>query len=109
MALHYYYVDASVGENFGAVFTRAQIFASRALEMLDDPVDSDRSPEFEPTRAQDRGAEAAAEVRIHGDGMGRWVQQWPEVFFDPVNHMIRFGSREEMEHALDRSRGGPLW
>lgn len=38
-----------------------------------------------------------AEVRIHWDGLGRYVQVWPRVFFDPVNYLVRNQGREDIE------------
>lgn len=142
---HYYYIDPSCGENFEALFERAQSFAARALERLEDRDDKEfakvfklifktsigdtepmaRSEEYEPpgtflkpeaelrprpvvdhvrrelyslahrwTRTM---ARAGAEVRLHWDGTGRYVEHRPEVFFDPVNFMVRHCSRGFME------------
>lgn len=77
MSVHYYYIDSSCGSDFQVLFKRAQSFAARALERLDDPADSKfaevfelifktpitdarplgRSPAFQPAPGQDREAE----------------------------------------------------
>lgn len=145
---HYYYLDASCGERFQVIFERAQSFAGRALQRLDDPGDlqfaevferifktpvTDSEPmirchRFEPTPAQNRKEElrprsvlahvrrelhsfaytwartavrAEAEVRIHWDGMGRYVHLRPEVFFDPVNYLVRNHGKEDMEELFN--------
>lgn len=147
MITHYFYVDPSCGNDFEANFRRAQCFAARALERLNDPTDLQfahvfevifktpttdaqpmgRSPGFQPTPSQDRQEElrprsvlahvrrelhsfaytwertrdrARAEVRIHFDGMGRYVQLWPKVFFDPVNYLVRTHGRADMERLF---------
>ena len=141
---HYYYLDASINEHFQEIFESAQALAARALQRLNNPLDSGfaniferifktpvtdteqmkRSPEFQRSaqdvwneklglhtvlnhvrrdlhsfafcwsRTQNR---ARAEVRIHADGLGRYVQHGPKAFFDPVNYMFRFRSRANIE------------
>ncbi|KAK2615537.1 hypothetical protein N8I77_002284 [Diaporthe amygdali] len=88
MVKHYYYLDGSCPENFDVVFKRAQVFAARALERLNDLEDVEfahffelifkttttdvqpmmRSPNFEPSPDLDREIElrprpVAAHVR----------------------------------------------
>lgn len=38
-----------------------------------------------------------AEVRIHWDGLGRYVQVWPSLFFDPVNYLVRNRNKDQIE------------
>ncbi|KAH8785221.1 hypothetical protein F5883DRAFT_636174 [Diaporthe sp. PMI_573] len=46
---------------------------------------------------------ARAEVRIHWDGKGRWVQEGPELFCDPINDMVLRDSEEEMNQSWSQS------
>lgn len=47
MSTHYYYIDSSCGQDFQVLFERAQSFAARALERLNDPADSRFAEAFE--------------------------------------------------------------
>lgn len=47
MATHSYYLDPSIGSYFQDIFERAQFFAARALQRLDDPTDSQFARVFE--------------------------------------------------------------
>lgn len=147
---HYYYIDSSCGKGFQDLFERAQSFAAKALERLDDPTDSHfaevferifktpvadvepmkRCPRFDPAPTQDRKEELSprsvlahvrrelhsfaygwerttvregAEVRFQWDGMKRYVQMWPKVFFDPVNYLVRNYSKDEMEELFSHA------
>ncbi|KAI7779101.1 hypothetical protein LA080_001355 [Diaporthe eres] len=108
----------------------AQVFELIFKTPITDAEPVGRSVEFEPAEGQDRAYElrprsvlshvrrdlrsfaygwerarfrALAEVRIHGDGLGRWVQQEPEGYLDPVNYIVRDDSKEEMEHTITES------
>lgn len=147
---HYYYLDDSMGKDFDVVFKRAQSFAARAAERLDDPTDWQfanlferifkthitdprpvaRAPEYEPPSYLDREyelrprsmlghvlrelrsfaygwirttARPRAEVRLHWDGLGRWVQRGPEAFLDPVNYVVRSDGREAIEKTFSQA------
>lgn len=147
MTTHFYFLDSSCGPNFQTLFERAQSFAARAAERLDDPEDTQfaevfklifkttvtdtlpmpRSPRFQPAPGQDHSQELRprpvvahvrrelhslahgwartraredAEVRIHWDGLGRYLQVWPSVFFDPVNYLVRNQDREDVERLF---------
>lgn len=108
----------------------AQVFELIFKTPITDAEAVGRSVEFEPADGQDRAYElrhrsvlshvrrelrsfaygwekakfrALAEVRIHCDGLRRWVQQEPEGYLDPVNYVVRDDSKEEMEQALTES------
>lgn len=108
----------------------AQVFELIFKTPITDAEPVRRSIEFEPAEGQDRAYElrprsvfshvrrdlrsfaygwerarfrALAEVRIHGDGLGRWVEQEPGRYLDPVNYIVRDDSKEDMEHSFIES------